>query len=437
MSLSSDPTNARQPAVSASGNASALVWYASIVAIGLNLRPLLTSISPLMATIRHATGLSFYGASLLTSLPVVAMGLGAFGTGMLARRLGESRGVALGLLAVAAACGARAFATTGGALLLTATAAGAGVAAIQALLPAVMKQRFAQRVPLAMGLFSASIMGGGGLGASISPLVARLSGSWHAALAIWALPALAALALWTWLNRSARQSAHASANPPASAATSTAPGTGSAAGHGHADVPVWRKRRAWTLGLHFGLVNGGYTSLVAWLPAYYQQHGASVEASGSLLAAMTVFQAISALLLPLAAARFTDRRPWLIAGLGAQLIGIVGLAALPEAAPLLWVAVVGAGLGGTFAVTLVTALDHSGDHRIAGRLVAFVQGLGFVIAALAPIVAGRVRDLTGSFTGAWIMLAISIASMIVLTLAFSPRSYGRWLGLHGVAALDA
>ncbi|WP_322046666.1 cyanate transporter [Paraburkholderia sp. J67] len=414
------------PARSATPGASALVWYATIVAIGLNLRPLLTSISPLMTTIRAETGLSFYGASLLTSLPVVAMGLGAFGTGLLARRLGETRGVALGLVAIAAACGARAFASTGGALMLTATAAGAGVAAIQALLPAVMKQRFAQRVPLAMGLFSASIMGGGGLGASLSPLAARLGGSWHVALAVWAMPALAALALWSWLNAAKRSAGQAATN-----------GVAAQSGGHAATVPVWKKRRAWTLGLHFGLVNGGYTSLVAWLPAYYQQHGASVAASGSLLAAMTVFQAACALLLPLAAARFTDRRPWLIAGLCLQWIGVVGLAAWPEAAPLLWVAAAGAGLGGTFSVTLVTALDHSGDHRIAARLVAFVQGLGFVIAALAPIVAGRVRDLTGGFTGAWIMLAVSISAMIALTLAFSPRSYGRWLGLHGGPALDA
>ncbi|WP_322092728.1 cyanate transporter [Paraburkholderia bannensis] len=416
-------TTPSDPASTQAADASAIVWYATIVAIGLNLRPLLTSISPLMTTIREATGLSFYGASLLTSLPVVAMGLGAFGTGLLARRLGETRGVALGLIAIAAACGARAFATTGGALMLTATAAGAGVAAIQALLPAVMKQRFAHRVPLAMGLFSASIMGGGGLGASLSPLAARLAGTWHLALAVWGVPALLAMVLWCWLNYGG---AKASAT------------TAATQGHAHhAAVPVWKKRRAWTLGLHFGLVNGGYTSLVAWLPAYYQQHGASVAASGSLLAAMTVFQAACALLLPLAAARFTDRRPWLIAGLCLQWIGVVGLAAWPEAAPLLWVAAAGAGLGGTFSVTLVTALDHSGDHRIAARLVAFVQGLGFVIAALAPVVAGRVRDLTGGFTAAWIMLAVSISAMVVLTLAFSPRSYGRWLGLHGGAALDA
>ncbi|NIE68293.1 CynX/NimT family MFS transporter, partial [Burkholderia sp. Ax-1719] len=107
MSFTSDPTRPR------TADASAIVWYATIVAIGLNLRPLLTSISPLMTTIRAATSLSFYGASLLTSLPVVAMGLGAFGTGLLARRLGETRGVALGLVAIAAACGARAFAATG------------------------------------------------------------------------------------------------------------------------------------------------------------------------------------------------------------------------------------------------------------------------------------------------------------------------------------
>jgi MFS transporter, CP family, cyanate transporter len=428
-------TPTHRPALSGEESASALAWYAAIVVIGLNLRPLLTSISPLMSTIREATGLSFYGASLLTSLPVVAMGLGAFGTGLLARRLGETRGVALGLVAIAAACGARAVAASGVALMLTATAAGAGVAAIQALLPAVMKQRFAGRVPLAMGLFSASIMGGGGLGASLSPWVARIGGSWHAGLAVWALPALGALGIWGVLNRVFGGARSRGGRAAASAQTAAAQANA-------AQVPVWRKRRAWTLGLHFGLVNGGYTSLVAWLPAYYQQHGASVEASGSLLAAMTVFQAVSALLLPLAAAAFTDRRPWLVLGLSAQFVGVIGLAAWPEAAPLLWVAAAGAGLGGTFAVTLVTALDHSADHRVAARLVAFVQGLGFVIAAIAPVVAGRVRDLTGGFTAAWIMLAVSIAAMIVLTFAFSPRSYRHWLGAHGSpvqgsVALDA
>jgi MFS transporter, CP family, cyanate transporter len=40
-----------------------------------------------------------------------------------------------------------------------------------------------------------------------------------------------------------------------------------------------------------------------------------------------------------------------------------------------------------------------------------------------------VRDATGTFTAAWIMLAISISAMIMLTLVFSPRSYARAMGV--------
>ncbi|MFM0199355.1 cyanate transporter [Paraburkholderia fungorum] len=385
------------------------LWLSAIVVIGVNLRPLLTSISPLMTTIRDATGLSFYGASLLTSLPVVAMGIGAFGAGALRRSIGETRGVALGLLAIALACGARWSTDSGAALLATAVLAGVGVAAIQALLPAVMKQRFPARVPLAMGVFSASIMGGGGLGARLSPWVSAALGSWHAGLAVWALPAVAALLCWLRLNRGP---SHGPVAQPASADTMA--------------FSLWRKRRAWTLGLYFGIVNGGYTTLVAWLPAFYQQHGASVADSGSLLAGMTVFQAAAALLLPLAAAPFRDRRPWLIVGLSAQLVGLLGLIFWPDTAPLVWVGVAGAGLGGTFSLTLVTAMDHSTHPGVAGKLVAFTQGVGFVVAAIAPVFAGMVRSWTGGFGAAWVMLAVSIAAMIMVSLFFSPRSYAKW-----------
>ncbi len=419
------------------------LWLGAVVVIGVNLRPLLTSISPLMTTIRAATGLSFYGASLLTSLPVVAMGIGAFGAGALTRVLGETRGVALGLLAIALACGARWATASGAALLLSAALAGVGVAAVQALLPAVMKQRFHARVPLAMGVFSASIMGGGGLGARLSPWVSNALGSWHAGLAVWALPAVVALACWLGLNRRrAGVSSGVSSNSPSNVPSTRAPSSESSShlpnqpsspspAHlpSHASTlhpPLWRKRRAWTLGLFFGIVNGGYTSLVAWLPAFYQQRGVSVTDSGSLLAGMTVFQAAAALLLPLAAASFRDRRPWLVLGLSAQLIGLLGLIACPDTAAWLWVGVAGAGLGGTFSLTLVTAMDHSADHRVAGKLVAFTQGVGFVVAAIAPMLAGMVRGWTGSFGAAWVMLAVGVVAMIGLSLLFSPRSYDRW-----------
>ncbi|HED2359905.1 TPA: cyanate transporter, partial [Serratia marcescens] len=53
----------------------------ALVLIGLNMRPLLTSIGPLLPTLRQATGLSFGGAALLTTLPVLMMGLMALAGG--------------------------------------------------------------------------------------------------------------------------------------------------------------------------------------------------------------------------------------------------------------------------------------------------------------------------------------------------------------------
>ena len=53
----------------------------------------------------------------------------------------------------------------------------------------------------------------------------------------------------------------------------------------------------------FGLVNGGYAAVVAWLAPYYQTHGWSAASSGMLVAILSVAQAAAALTLPMLAAR--------------------------------------------------------------------------------------------------------------------------------------
>ena len=71
----------------------------ALVLIGLNMRPLLTSIGPLLPRCA-ATGLSFGGAALLTTLPVLMMGLMALAGGAINRLFSERSAVALSLLAI-------------------------------------------------------------------------------------------------------------------------------------------------------------------------------------------------------------------------------------------------------------------------------------------------------------------------------------------------
>lgn len=383
------------------------LWLAVVVVTALNLRPFLTAIGPLAHDIAAATGLDLRGMAWLTLLPMLLMGLGAWCGPALQQRMG-ARHVLLDALAVLATGSAlRAWAPSGGALIATAAVCGLGVAFVQAVFPGIIKRQFPGHVAPVMGLYSAALMGGGALGAQLTPLVAQ-GGAWRGALAWWALPVVVALALaWQALPRTA--------TPAHNAIAQHAPASGTR----------WmlRRPRTWLLMACFGLVNGGYASVVAWLAPFYQSHGWSAARSGSLVAWMALAQACAALLLPLLAARQQDRRPWLWITLALQAIGFAALVLWPDAAPRTWALLLGAGLGGSFALTMVVVLDHLPDPAQAGALSALMQGGGFLLAALAPWVIAVLHGASGSFASGWLAHLGCVAVVALLTVGFAPQRY--------------
>ncbi|WP_339907128.1 CynX/NimT family MFS transporter [Pseudomonas guineae] len=378
-------------------------WVGVLVILALNLRPSLTSVSPLLNDIRSSVGMGFQMAGLLTTLPVVCMGLVALLSAQVESRLGEGRGIALGLLCILLACAVRGLIDHSLLLVCSALLGGLGIALIQVLVPGLIKRRFVGHVALAMGIYSAALMGGGGLAAWFSPRLASAFGDWHVGLAVWALPAV--LALLLWLQTPWRAAQALSADQRLSR--------------------FIRNKRAWTLALYFGFSNCGYMAVVAWLPAYYQHLGWSSQNSGALLAWMTLFQVLAALGMPALAQRMRERRGLLSVSLLSQLLGFSGLLLAPQQAALVWMALIGFGLGACFALSLILSLDHLQAPQAASQLAAFVQGFGFLINALAPAVGGLLRELTGSFAATWLLMVVCITLMLALTQRFSPASYWR------------
>ncbi len=146
-----------------------------LVLIGLNMRPLLTSVGPLLPQLRRASGMSFSVAALLTALPVVTMGGLALAGSWLHQHVSERRSVAISLLLIAVGALMRELYPQSALLLSSALLGGVGIGIIQAVMPSVIKRRFQQRTPLVMGLWSAALMGGGGLGAAITPWLVQHS----------------------------------------------------------------------------------------------------------------------------------------------------------------------------------------------------------------------------------------------------------------------
>lgn len=154
-----------------------------LVLIGLNMRPLLTSVGPLLPQLRQASGMSFSVAALLTALPVVTMGGLALAGSWLHQHVSERRSVAISLLLIAVGALMRELYPQSALLLSSALLGGVGIGIIQAVMPSVIKRRFQQRTPLVMGLWSAALMGGGGLGAAITPWLVQHSETWYQTLA--------------------------------------------------------------------------------------------------------------------------------------------------------------------------------------------------------------------------------------------------------------
>jgi CP family cyanate transporter-like MFS transporter len=386
---------------------------AVVVLVGLNLRPFITGVGPLAASVRAETGLGTQGIALLTLVPMLLMGVFAFAGPSLQARIGAGRAVIYALAILGLASLLRLFVSNGLQMVGTAALLGLGAAVVQAVFPGIIKQQFPRHVGLVMGLYSSMLMGGGAVGAQLAPLIAGASGNWRAGLAWMAIPAFAAVAL----------------------AVLCLPREGAGRQTGIAAASFLRRPRTWLLMACFGLVNGGYSTSVAWLAPYYQEHGWTSAASGGLLAVMAVGQAISALLLPALAGRSEDRRPWLWLTLAMQAAGFAGLLLRPETAPFVWVVLLGAGLGGSFSLTMIVALEHLPGPTEAGALSALMQGGGFLLAAIPPWIVAVLHDLTGGFHAGWILHLVCITIVTVLTFRLAPRSYEGAMRLPAAAPL--
>ena len=382
----------------------ALWLMLSVVLVALNLRPSMAAVGPLLSSIRADIPLSFSTASLLTMLPVMAMGLAMFFGIGLGKRLGEHRSIVLSLVVIGLATLSRLFLDSAAELILSAIAAGVGIALIQALMPALIKSHFRDNVSLFMGLYVTAIMGGAALAASFSPFIQVQTGSWRIGLAIWAVLAVLALLFW-YAQRAALPPL-----PPAGAGPQES---------------FFGNRRAWLLAIFFGLGTASYTCVLAWLAPYYVEQGWSEQNAGLLLGFLTAMEVVSGLITPAIANRRQDKRGVVAVLLVLIIAGFCGLILSPQHLTLLWPCLLGLGIGGLFPMSLILSLDHLDNPRRAGGLTAFVQGIGYLIAGVSPLIAGMIRDQLGSFEWAWWSLTAVVVVMLLIVLRFDPRHYAR------------
>lgn len=375
----------------------------ALILASLNLRPSITSISPLMSTIQGDLGISGITASLLTTLPVLCMGIFAPFSVKLSRRWGNEGAIVLALILIGTGTALRLFVGATPLMMFTSFLSGVGIALAGPLLSSFIKQYFPTRVAAMVGLYSTAMVVGASISVGLSvPLQKILGGSWKGSLALWALLAVIALPIWVKLALSARkvrQSGQISAvNVEA--------------------LPV-KNSRAWILTLFFGLMAAIFYSLTAWLAPAIQSQGYTKETAGSIQTLFTLISLPSTLLIPMLVHRYQRRVFWLVGCALMELIGVLMLNL--SVSPWLAAIPLGIGAGGLFPIALMLPIDETNNAQEASAWSAMTQSGGYILGALGPLGIGWLHDATGSFIQAFYGLAIIIVLQIIVQLAIGNK----------------
>jgi CP family cyanate transporter-like MFS transporter len=115
--------------------------------------------------------------------------------------------------------------------------------------------------------------------------------------------------------------------------------------------------------------------------------------------------------------RFPDRRVPLLIVLLMLLAGLMCLVFSPGTTPVVSTLLLGCGIGALFPLSLIVTFDHARTPAEAGKLLSRVQGGGYLIAALMPLIAGMVRDSGASLTNAWLIMSAGV--ILLMAIAFT------------------
>ena len=379
-------------------------WIAllAVVLISANLRPGATSVGPLLAEILEGLGQSPTWGGLLAAMPGICFALfGAFAVAF-AVRVGLSYALWWGMVAAALGLTLRPWTSNSLVFLALTALAFAGMAVGNVLLPAYIKRRFPDQVPLLMAAYGSLLAVGATLGGLLAlPLAEVAPGGWRGSLAVWGITAAVAgvpMLLIALREGSRRLGSRAHTRGPS----------------------LLRSRHAVALGIFFGVQSMHAYTQFGWTAQMFRDGGVDRGQAGLLVALLSGLGIVNGLVMPAVVARVRDLR-WVVIALGLLLVvGYLGILYLPATASWLWAISLGlSGAAFPMALSLITARTR--DPHVTARLSGFSQTIGYTLAATGPLLVGVMLAGTGGWTiPLWVLILTAVVMVAAGLIASAP-----------------
>jgi CP family cyanate transporter-like MFS transporter len=354
-----------------------------VLVVGLNLRPAIVALAPVLDDIKLDHHLSAAAAGLLTSVPLMSFVLLSTFAPRFGRRLGYGRAILWSLILLFVGFGIRLIPST--AALFTGMAVlGVAITVGNILIPAYTKAEYPDYAGPLTAVYTVSLYLGPALAAAGTLPLMHILGSWQLAIAAWGLLAVIAIPIW-WPHATQE---HIDRRDGSSNAQSVST---------EARTKLWADPLAWAVTVYFAILSILFYTISAWLPTLLTGAGEDPTTASRMLSLINIAAIPFALGISLAVYR-TKGQVWATTA-GTVLLGagLIGLLLSPTQGTALWMIVFGAGHGTATGIAYSLPLLRARNSSQTAALGGLSQTAGYSLSALGPVGAGALHDIVGSW----------------------------------------
>ena len=392
-----------------------------IFLVALNVRTAVVSASPLLAQVGVDVPLDSVALGVLGMLPPIAFALGGIFAPFVAHRLGLEASLVIACAAMAAGTVLRAMVSDFPLFAAGSLLALLGMGFGNILLPPAVKKYFPDRIGTVTAIYVALVSVSAAVPPVIAVPVAEVAG-WRVSVGQWAALAVAALVPWAvlWLRRRLAER-RARRHLEETAVVEAEPAV---LGR------LWRSPTAWAITIACGLSSLNFYSMAAWLPELLLGRGVDQLGSAAMLSLFALVGIPLGIIVPWLAGRMRNSGWLVVLGVGCFAVGYLGMILVPAGAwAPLWVTLLGSGtMLFPLALTLINLRTRT--HQASTALSGFVQGIGYSVAAVGPILVGLLFEVTGGWTLPLILLLTVTLSALVCAAVLARNRYVEDEGHH-------
>ncbi|MCR8642853.1 MFS transporter [Paenibacillus sp. N1-5-1-14] len=391
-------THTNHSAITRSISSGSWMLIIGIILIGANLRAPLTSVGPLVQTLRDELHLSNTFAGMITTMPLIAFALLSPFAARIARKFGMATTLLAALLVLVVGIGVRSSSDYAITLFIGTILLGLAIAICNVLLPSLIKQNFSRQTGLMTGIYSVSMNLFGAIASGVSvPFAKSLGFGWKGALGIWAILAFVCVLLWLPQMRSKDLQATAAVN----------------ANQEH-QVSLWKSPLAWKVTLFMGMQSMMFYVILTWFPSIIVEKGIEASSAGYMMSIMQMLMLPFTFIVPIIAGKMKDQRMLVVLTFVLFSAGLLGVWFGGSALLMVWMASLGIGCGFAFSLVMMFFSLRTRSMHEAAELSGMAQSAGYLMAAVGPPLFGFLHDVTHNWT---IPLLILVAASIVFLIA--------------------